>query len=108
MAVSERFAILALEWCLNRFHFKDPVLTEYKKKLEALTRSLAGWDCLSRSRNPVLNVLRSPGAELEMVEAVRQYCFLPATIVEYLTIGLQRLAGWSAAAEELKRNRAEE
>jgi hypothetical protein len=84
-------------------------VTGYSQKTESLTRSLqhVGW--LDAVENPVLAELRSSAATAEAaMGAIKQYSFLPGAIVEYLTIGVQRLSAWSAVATELSRNRAEE
>jgi Domain of Unknown Function with PDB structure (DUF3865) len=60
-------------------------------------------------RNPVLTHARYQTVTASTVARVlEQYSLLPATIVEFLTIGEERLCKWEEVREELQRNIGEE
>jgi hypothetical protein len=84
------------------------LVTGFRTTIEALTTTLKFQPFLT-SENKVLAVLRGECSGAEHARAaLKQYCFLPSVIAEFLTIGMERLSDWPDAAEELRRNRGEE
>jgi hypothetical protein len=64
---------------------------------------------MTEERNPALLRVTLNTATRGYLESVlAQYCFLPATIVEFLKIGAVRLKKWKVVKTELERNIAEE
>lgn len=64
---------------------------------------------LSLDKNPALLRLRQGKLEIGAASwVIAQYCFLPSTIVEFLSWGIRRSRDLNAIREELERNRGEE
>lgn len=76
---------------------------------ETLPNTLKCHAAFDEQRNPVLaRIKHNPVVARNVAQVLGQYSLLPATIVEFLKIGEDRLFQWEAVREELQRNIGEE
>lgn len=83
------------------------VFPEFVKRVDQ--KLLTQYAAMSETKNPVVQGLDEGSLSTQELGAILgQYSILPARIVEFLSIGAERLKHWSKVKKELERNIGEE